>query len=170
MPKAAIRESVNVSSKGLPLVSLTDYEVFDKLNIIPTKVVCEAYREGHPHDFSCHTAIVPNAQGIEAHRAADHGGGFRVFTKRLNGKRHPLWRELQASGLEIGEMRCEWCSGVVDLTPNSINPHYQIHKGKNRRAGRGGEWCITFRRNIPLGEFDGEVEEDLPGVEDSDNG
>jgi len=125
--------------------------VFEKAKLLPTEILCQAYKPYHAHDESCHTRVLLAGDQIVRHVQAEHGGGFKIKFKRTEGKAWPGWKALAESGLEIHDFRCEVCDNVVPLTVQNILNHLKPHKGKFRNAGAlAGTLNFTFRFEAPV--------------------
>ena len=166
MPRVATSETPQIPPKtDLSLEAYTKYEVFDTLNIIPSMVVCDAYKPTHlgPSNFSCHSRVIPTVDNIKNHISLGHSGGFSVEFKRIPQKTAKLWKALKAAGVEIVEMRCDHCNDTVDITVTDVGRHLKPHSGKSRRRGPKATdtFLITFSNTLPTDEnFNLDIEDE----------
>jgi hypothetical protein len=151
MPATA--EAANASKK-----TYTNWEAFAKAGLIPATLRCQSYKPVHLSDSSCHSNLKFDAATLKRHFDGEHGGGFWVDVRKTEGKPHPLWAELAASGLEAHDLRCDICDAQIRWSPNSIMAHMKAHSGKTRRVYPGGKFNFTIGYGQPDRE-DSDVED-----------
>jgi len=140
--------------------TVTNWGVFDKAGLVPTRVTCNGYLGQHPADMSCHSNILVTSESIKRHMDPNHGGGWffvRLRVTDAKGK-NPIWRELQEGGVEIQHLYCPHCRTDVDMTPRAMMYHLQPHPGANRVNQYPQSLCMSLGYNQPEGEeFQDEV-------------
>lgn len=136
--KETVSSTLAASSEPVvsPKNTSTNWSVFEKSKLTPVTVKCDAYSiPGEPFsDFSCHTALQLNVATLKNHIAAEHGSRFRFMLRLNDGKASPLWKELESSGLEAADFRCEVCNEKLRFHPASLQRHLRPHQGKVRQA------------------------------------
>lgn len=111
----------------------TNWKVFEDNGFIPVKIRCEGYKNIHPADQSCHTSFIPNGENVIRHLQPIHGGGWFKFKFRISdGKKSPIWKELEDAGVELQEFYCPHCRELVPVQPRRIIYHLQNHPGATR--------------------------------------
>jgi hypothetical protein len=147
MPKEATEKSK----------TFTNWRLLEDMNLLPVRVTCMGYKNTHPSDLSCHTNIVPNGANLEAHTQPEHGGGwFHVKFRVSDGKKSPMWRELEERGLEIQELFCPHCREQVPLQARRILAHLNNHPGATRVNLFPQTLCLSLGKQKPDSEeFDG---------------
>lgn len=138
-----------------PVVSerktVTNWSVFDKAGLVPTRITCNGYLGQHPSDMSCHSNLIPTSGAVKRHMAPEHGGGwffFRLRSTDAKGK-NPIWKELMEGGVEIQHLYCPHCRQEVPLTPRGLVQHLQPHAGANRVNVYPQTLCMTLGYNDP---------------------
>lgn len=112
----------------------TNWKAFQDAGLIPVAVKCQAYHPTHLQDTSCHTKILPTAENIKRHTAAEHGGAFAFYLRKTDGRPAKFWEELMTSGLEATDFRCGTCKGELRFHPSSFLAHLKGHRGVTRQA------------------------------------
>lgn len=140
--KAVEAEEVKKPTKTNP--ATTNWGACERVGLVPTEVLCQAYHPVHRVDMSCHTRIVPSAENMIAHYQSEHGGAFKVSVKRVEGKAWAGWKDLKERGVECFDFRCDVCNAIVPFHPQYIMQHMRAHQGKNRRIQPGGVFWMTI--------------------------
>jgi hypothetical protein len=152
--------------------AITDWSQFGKAGLIPTEIVCSEYRPVHNSVTGCHTRLAlrralknapinpktkrptlsASATSMLDHIKADHGGGFLVTFKREETADKKLWggwADLKASGIEITDIRCEWCEKSEDrLHAGSLLSHFKPHRGRGRGMKASTQFWMTLAFNV----------------------
>ena len=148
--------------------SYTNWDAFTKAGLVPVSIKCEGYAPFFTSDPSCHSYVKLDAVNLKQHYESEHGGGFRLFLKKSDGKSHPLWNELSLAQLEAGDFRCEVCNEKLRFHPTSILPHAKQHRGMTRQAyatlSRDNKEAVAFL-NIALRDTPVEVDDSDESVE-----
>lgn len=132
--------SATLAEKSVPAVSAsktaTNWSVFEKAHLTPVTIKCDAYSIPGENfsDFSCHTALQFKTDSFKEHIKHEHGNRFRFILRLNDGKASPLWKDLEASGLEAADFRCEVCNEKLRFHPASLQRHLKPHQGKIRQA------------------------------------
>lgn len=127
MAKPIVEEQPATELKNPKRTTYTRWDAFDSINLVPTEIRCESYKEFHRTDLSCHTRLPLQAQSMIDHLMSDHGGGFIVKVK-LGESPWPGWKELQDKGVELADFRCAECLQPVRVNPADIQAHMKLHK------------------------------------------
>jgi len=138
--------------------TVTNWGVFEKAGLVPTRITCNGYLGSHPAELSCHSNILLTSESIIHHLQPEHSGGwffFRLRATDAKGK-NPIWRELSEAGVEIQHLYCPHCRQNVSMTPRDIQKHLQPHPGANRVNITPQSLCMTLGYNNPEGMQDNE--------------
>ncbi len=139
--------------------SATNWMALAKAGVKPITVRCQTYPPIFRSDASCHSALIMNAATLKRHMESEHGGAYYVQLAPNDGKTHALWADLETSGLEAQDFRCELCDEVLRLPlhPSNFAPsskHMRPHGGKSRRVYPGGKFNFYVSMTKPEGSED----------------
>jgi hypothetical protein len=146
---------VEIPKKAEPAArkTYTNWKAFRDGRFVPVRVRCEGYLGAHPADMSCHTNIHPSSENIISHMRPEHAGGwFKMRLRVSDSKPSPIWDDLEAANVEIGQLYCPHCRSEVQLTPRSILQHLQPHAGANRVNIDPQTLCFTLTFQRPEDE------------------
>lgn len=116
-----------------PRKTTTNWRVFEDAGYIPVRIRCDGFKSTHPSDLSCHTNFAPSTENILRHMDPLHGGGwFRIKFRISDGKKSPIWRELEEAGVELQDFHCPHCRADIAVSPRRILYHLQNHPGAIR--------------------------------------
>lgn len=132
--------------------TFTNWGVFDRASLVPTRITCNGYLGSHPSDMSCHSNILLSSESVKHHMDPVHGGGWFFF--RLRATDNPksktsIWKELAEAEIEIQHLYCPHCRANVELTPRSILYHLQPHPGANRVNVYPQQLCMSLGYSRP---------------------
>lgn len=154
--------------------SITNWKEFTKAGLTPVEIVCSEYRPVHPSVTGCHSRLqtrialkgapinpltkratkTGSGQPMLDHTRADHGGGFLVKFKRTaldEATAWKGWKDLEKSGVEITDIRCEWCEKPEDrVHAGSLLSHFRPHKGRGRGLKAADSFWMTLSFNKDL--------------------
>lgn len=134
----------------------TNWKAFDQAGLGVKNIRCDGYTPIHPYNNGCHTNIIPTTENLAPHIDGEHGGGFEMALIN-EGNPSPLWKELEADGVEIRDIRCGHCGAEVRLHPKKLQEHgWKSHPGKFSKTAPAGVFAVTFTRETPL-QLDDEV-------------
>ena len=127
--------------------SLTDWEIFEKANLVPIRITCQDYQPIQQADTSCHTNLALTGANVLSHMVPDHGsgGGFTFHLRQREGAKNPIWKELKNAKVELHDFRCDVCDEVLPLAGRRIVKHLQPHAGKSRSPRPGGAFHMTLK-------------------------
>lgn len=136
--------AIAVAEEDLPVIAPTptapsrkthtNWDAFIKAKIVPTTIICDVIHM-HPADEACKTRLPLKAEMFIRHTDdLGHGGGFQVKVKQGDGKPWPGWKELEAAGYEVANLKCEVCDHKVQVSARDILNHLRPHQGKFRGA------------------------------------
>lgn len=133
-----------------PTRSFTKWTAFAKAGLTPTLIKCQAYQPFHRVDRSCHTNLKFDSVTFRRHLESEHGGALQLQLRKTDSaKALALWEELEASGLEAYDFRCDNCDKQLRFQPVSILGCMKQHGGKTRRSYPGGNYNITLGLGRP---------------------
>ena len=128
--------------------SVTNWNLFEKLRLFPTRLECRGYKPLHPYDSSCHSKLRLRADSVLRHTEAQHGGGFRIGLKYIPEGAKPWsgWGDLRMLGMEIRHIRCAGCLKDIQMTPQDIQFHMSRHIDANKRSwdAKTFEFTVTL--------------------------
>lgn len=131
--------------------TVTNWNVFEKTGVVPTRISCNGYLGSHPAELSCHSNLIPTSTAVLRHMNPEHSGGWFFFRLRqtdAKGK-NPIWRELEEAGVEIQHIYCPHCRADVQMTPRALLYHMGPHPGANRVNTHPQTVCMTLGFNSP---------------------
>lgn len=88
---------------------------------------------------------------------SDHGlPVFKIKFRLSDGKKHPIWRELEELGIECADFYCPHCRQDIAWSPRAIIKHLNPHSGALRVNMEPQVLCMTLSKGrVEDGEFEG---------------
>ena len=139
--------------------SATNWMALAKAGVKPVTVRCQTYPPIFRSDASGHSALQVNSATLKRHREGEHGGAYYVQLTPKAGKASTFWQDMEDSGLEAQDFRCEICDKVLRLPLHQSNfvPSavcMRPHAGKTRRVYPGGKFNFYVSMSKPEGSED----------------
>lgn len=137
--KTPAPESVSSGPVAPPPVSRTisKWDAFAQAGLAPLQVICQTYYPYHLQDSSCHSKLPRfTSDQLQTHIDGDHGAGFELYLKKVDGKASGLWGDLSSAGLEVADLRCGVCSKQLPLRPSTLLQHMRPHSGNTKQSYR----------------------------------
>ena len=142
----------------------TDWNAFEKADLVPSEIVCQSYWPAQQHDMSCHTRLRADASNILNHINPEHGsgGGFIIKLRKARTKDKPevvgFWNALREAGVEILDIRCDHCRGEIkNLTAQALLAEFKPHKGAHKSRTPQGAFRMTLSLGLPTPAEDEEA-------------
>jgi hypothetical protein len=148
--------------------SITNWDQFAKAKLTPIEIICSEYRPVHTSVTGCHTRLQTKIAKVGAplnprtkrplktgtgvpmldHVKHGHGGGFLMKFKK-GGLEDKVawagWEDLKRSGVEVTDIRCEWCEKAEDrIHAGSLLSHFRSHKGRGRGMRAADSFWVTL--------------------------
>ena len=135
MPKATTPQSTTPPNPR--------WKAFTRANVRIKQIVSRGYAPVHNRDRGHHARIVPD--NIVHHINEKSGGGFQMILEHSD-KPWPGFAKLGEQGVDINDLRCEWCNDELVVDATRIQQHMKPHIGQRKmmKTGNTGIFNITL--------------------------